>query len=83
MAAKATLCANPARAAALDQLNAPVIERRRMAYLQSLALDIANKKQITPAEAINEAAKTMAQLEANVAFTGGPVELAGGEGLSG
>ncbi len=45
MAAKAALRADPtSRAVALEQINAPIIERRRMAFLQSLALDIAAKK---------------------------------------
>ncbi len=68
MSAKAALRAEPAaRAAALDALNSSIIERRRMASLRALSLDIADKKKCTPAEAIQEAAKTLAQAEANVA----------------
>ncbi len=44
-AAKAALRADPAaRAAALEQLNAPIVQKHRMAFLQSLALDLAAEK---------------------------------------
>jgi hypothetical protein len=69
IAAKLRRNADPqARAQAIDDINAPIVERRRMASLQALVLDIAHKKGLPPAACYGEAVQALAQLEGAVAY---------------
>jgi hypothetical protein len=52
----------------MDALNAPTLQRRRLASIKAIALDLAAKKGTSPADAFAEAMQALAQAEGGIAY---------------